>query len=227
MKKIILIILLALVSFVGKSQEFGIKSDLGASWQKLPKHPFGNLKVKPSLYYSLGLFYSLKSKPSSIGLNICLDYNKRGFRTEFVSNSDEALYYYNSFSDSHSTQSRHSLSLTISPTINLSKRIEFIFGPHLTYSLGYKQTGTTNYYSDQNRTKLISSQDFNESYNGESFYDRLSYGVKFGFNIMVSKKIDLGASYQYSRKMKYPEGLIVPKYHIFSFTTSLYLKSRG
>jgi long-subunit fatty acid transport protein len=225
MKKTALILFM-IICLKANAQHFGVKTDLGASWQTQPPNPFGKVEITPSLYYSFGGFYSKVSSSSKWGFNFCLDYNKRGFRTFFITDPDESLYYHGSFSDSHSKMSNHSLALTLTPTINIANNFQIFLGPHITYALRINQSGTTNYYKDSQRTQLISSSNYNESNQGTFFSDRLSYGVKLGFNIKTSKKIDLGLSYQYSRRLKYPKGYTVPFYNIISLTTAFYLKAR-
>jgi hypothetical protein len=225
MRKITLIILVIALSPKAKAQDFGVKIDAGMSRINKIYNPYLNIKNKSKLYYGIGIFYAKISESSKWGFRTSLDFNKRGagsYYEGFWNNYSGG----ESFVVSETNESTKSLSITFTPTLNVSKRLQFLLGPSFGYTLGSGSESVDTYYKTESKNEVIDTYSNISEFNGVSFTDRLHFGLNVGFNIKVADRIDLGLTYQYARILKYASSYYRPFYNIVNISTSIYFKKR-
>jgi hypothetical protein len=217
MKKTTLIIIITIFSLTAKAQHFSITTDIGMSYLSGLYNPHTS---KPQLYYGLGMLYSKSATTTNWGFKTSLDFNKRGVKSIYTGTS------YSGYVESKNILSSKSLSLTFTPTLNVSERVQFVLGPHLGYFLSSKSTTTEIVYKTSLKEEILQTVIEENTSNGISFIDRLHFGVKLGINVKVSNPIDLGLTYQYARLLKYAHPSYRPFYNVLSITTTIYFKTR-
>lgn len=229
MKRTTLILVLALIASNLKAQQVGLTADVGISKLNQTYSPYaGKVQNKGQLYYGLGFFYEKIPKSGNLGFKISLDYNKRGakgvYENDFVSNQFGGDIYI----EQETVSSSNAFSLTFLPTINASKKFQFYLGPHLTYALNNTSTTTVTYYKTEAKEEVLLNETKRSSYNGASFSDQLSFGLRVGVNFKIIDAVGIGLSYQYSRLLnnQTPFGE-VPFYNIFNFSTHIYFNSNN
>jgi len=161
-----------------------------------------------------------------MGYKISIDYNKRGGKNLYDP-PFFALRYRQSHLEIKSILLTKSLSLAFTPTLKILDKLQLFLGPHLTYSLINETEDSETYYRTSAKEEALKTFIDNSSFNGKSFSDRLSFGIKLGVTYKIANRIDLGLAYQYSRliKIDLPTGS-KPFYNIINLTTNVYFKSR-
>lgn len=225
MKKITIIVVAVFIANNIKSQQFGLTADVGMSRLSELYGRLSGTENKSQLYYGVGLFFAKQSASSKWGFKVGLDFNKRGARALYE--GSQFINSNNIYIVSSSTLSTNSISLNFSPTLNVSDKVQFFLAPHINYTIGNTDDFETIYYETEAKQKVVDSFNDKDSYNSSNFSDRLSYGARVGFNVMLSNNIDLGLTYQYARQLNSNGGLgPKPFYNIINLSTNIYFKGR-
>jgi hypothetical protein len=225
MKRATLIILISFIGFTSQAQNFGASADLGMSHYSGIKEYYFTQNT-PRLYYSFGLFYTIRPDSAIWGLRTGIEFNKRGHKTNYLGNGISFSNSPITYTDNYSITSTNSLSLFFLPTLNVLKKFHLFLGPIIYYNLNSTINYETVYYKTSAKQEVIETKTTKSKadYDGVSFTERSSYGLKLGGCLKLSKKIDLGITYQISRRFKYYTNDYKPYYNILNLTTIIYLK---
>lgn len=186
------------------------------------------IEYNANLYYGLGLFYQLPFGESKWGLNMALDFNKRGYEQKRVS---IIIPPFTTYSTEYTTNyTNFDITMCILPTFNIIDKLKIGIGPHYTILVGKKSLEISNYYeTDQSGTKKLirsTEQEFGTPSN-IPFSDRSYFGLKAFITYQAFDFMAVGINYQYSRQLKYYQIDYQPYYNIFNLTTNFYiLKSK-
>jgi len=201
-----------------KSQNVGFTAEFGT---RLP-----DTYYKSKNYYGLGFFYAKSPINSKLGFRTVINLNMRGFSSEslgglsFITQNTPTPY----LGETNESTTSYSLTINVGPTLNLSNKLQLSLSPHYTYALTYKIKTEKKYYETSTLNKLVRTDEFTKTTNEYPFSVRSSFGGIFSITYQISKKIDIGASYQYSRQFK--NKYYFPSYHIMNITAYFHLKSK-